>query len=108
QNGQHSGIDVVASANIGLMMMDLAVGGDDMENAEKLLVDELNPAIRQMCEQILDRCRVVDVEDDVGRHGINANVANRWFNTFRDAQDVVQGAIDGAVHPNDQGQAIYR
>jgi hypothetical protein len=109
QNGAHTDIVLRPGLNLnpGLMALDLAVGGDDMENAELLLTEELNPAIRDICNQILDRCQVVDVEDAAIGHGINADLENRWFNTFSDAQDAVQGSIDGAVHPNEQGQSIY-
>ncbi len=107
QNNQHSSIIADVSFNPALMWMDLTVGGDDMVNANKLLVEELNPAIREICEDILDQCVIAEVENTAQGHGINATPEQRWFNTFQDAQDEVQGSLDGAVHPNKNGYALY-
>src|SRR5690606_36666602 len=107
ENGEHSAVDVSFSLNPALVLMDAAVGGDDMANAELLIVEELNPTVREICEQILERCRVAEVEDAAIGHGINANAESRWFNTCTDAQDLVQGSVDGAVLPNEKGQVLY-
>ena len=107
QDNRRSGVIADASLNPSLMLMDQAVGADDMRNAEHLLVNELNPAVRQICEQILDQCVIAEVENAAAGHGINATPEKRWFNTFQDAQDDVQGSVDGAVHPNKAGYALY-
>ena len=112
ENGRVTAVNVDLSMNTVLMLMDAAVGADDLRNARTLLLDELNPAIRESCANIANAannigCRIVDIESAIGRHGINADPQNRWFNTFQDAQDEVEGVIDGAVHPNIDGYTAY-
>ena len=113
QRQRPSGFDLEVSLNPALMLLTQAVGGDDMQKARILLREDLNPRLASVCRDIHRSandiaCQIVNVQDEFRGHGINANRANRWFNTFIDAQDRVQGSLDGAVHPNREGYRAYK
>ncbi len=113
QNREISGIDLEGSLNPALMLLNQAVGGDDLQKARILLREDLNPRITDVCGDIDSdpngmACDVVSVQDEFQGHGINADRDNRWFNTFIDSQDQVQGSLDGSVHPNREGYKAYR
>lgn len=109
QDGVHSDLIFQASENVLLEIIQGSVSARDLAIAERILKRQINPRVAKWCGTF-SNCTVLDIQDRADGHGIGTRRAeDRWFNTFVDSHDIVQGSLDGAIHPNAAGHNnIYK
>jgi lysophospholipase L1-like esterase len=104
------GVSFQASAvgNVALMAISNNIGGEVLHRGESIITGILNPFVSEMCRDEIDNCTVVDITEALGTNGLNqSDSSRRAVNTILDAQEKIQGSIDGGIHPNERGYQAY-
>ena len=104
-----AGLDWDGFATLSLIGNDGVVSSDEAAFAHSSIVPQLNTAVRDAAHAF-GWTVVTGMNDDAGQFGVHGYSAADGVRGFRhyDESKVLEGTIDGTIHPNVIGHGIYR